>query len=112
MPERVASRRRRRRQGLSGKRFNPRWPPRQGDTVYSQADEEGVKSGILQGVRQGLMWVDYIMEDGRIVPEHDLVMCPNPGAWRDPFTVTEEERRRWMESIATRARAGVDLRKN
>jgi hypothetical protein len=111
MPEREASRRRRRRR-LSGKKPSPRWPPRQGDTVYFQTDEEGVKSGILKGVRQGLVWVDYIMEDGRIVPEHDVVMCPNPGAWRDPDTVTEEERRRWVESMASRVKSGPDLRKN
>jgi hypothetical protein len=52
------------------------------------------------------------MEDGRIVPEHDLVMCPNTGVWRDPDSVTEEERRRWLEGISARVASGQNLRKN
>jgi hypothetical protein len=56
-----------------------------------------------------LVWLDYLLEDGRIIAERRLVMCPEPTPWRDPATVTEEERKRSVESVRTKVEAGVDL---
>jgi excisionase family DNA binding protein len=44
--------------------------------------------------------------------EHRLVMCPEPTPWRDPATVTEEERKRCVESVRKKKEAGVDLRRD
>lgn len=91
--------------------FNTRWPPRRGDAVYFVTGE-GVQRGIFRERRQGLVWLDYIMADGRIIPEHWLLMCPMLTPWRDPATVTEEERKRSVERARTRGEAGADPRRD
>lgn len=56
-----------------------------------------------------MVWVDYILEDGRIIPEHKLVMCPESQAWRDPDTVSEAERKFWADRIRSRLKTGRNL---
>lgn len=38
-----------------------------------------------------------VLEDGRVIPEHDFITCPYPATWRDPATVTQEEIEAWRE---------------
>lgn len=86
-----------------------RWPPQRGEKIAFETDF-GVQIGILREIRQGLVWVDYIMEDDRIVPEDKLIMCPDPTPWRDPDAVIEEERKAWADRI--RAKLGADIRQD
>jgi hypothetical protein len=87
------------------------WPAPVGATVYFETSV-GIQTGALQEIRQGLVWVDYITEDDRIVPESKLIMWPNPTPWRDPDTVSEEERKEWADRIRARLNAGVNLQQD
>lgn len=107
----LVSRRIRRPRRRSATSFKHRWPPRKGEILYFETDS-GIQAGVFREVRQGLVWVDYLLEDGRIIAEHRLVMCPTPTPWRDPGTVTEEERKRSVECVRTRVEAGVDPRRD
>jgi hypothetical protein len=42
--------------------------------------------------QRGLVWCDYLLEDGRVMPEHRLLMCRQPMPWRDPDSVGDAER--------------------
>jgi len=87
------------------------WPPPIGSTIYFETPI-GVQRAVLKRIRRGLVWVDYITEDDRIVPECKLIMCPNPTPWRDPDTVSEEERQEWADRIRARLNAGVNLQQD
>jgi hypothetical protein len=69
-----------------------------------------MKEGILKEVRVGLVWRDFLLEDGRIVPEHKVIGCPESLVWRDPDTVSPEERRSWEKRLITVAESGIDPR--
>ncbi|HEX2598377.1 MAG TPA: hypothetical protein VHL05_06365 [Terriglobales bacterium] len=69
---------------------------------------DSLKEGILKEVRAGLVWRDFFLEDGRVVPEHKVVGCPESLSWRDPDTVSAEERRSWERRMVTMAEAGID----
>jgi hypothetical protein len=45
-----------------------------------------------------------------MVPEHKLIGCPNPPDWRDPDSVSPEERKAWEERLISMAEAGMDPR--
>jgi hypothetical protein len=83
------------------------WPPESGESVAFNT-QDGIKSGILSEVRWGLVWRDFILEDGRVIPEHRIVGCPRPPAWRDPKEVSEEERRACEEQLVAMSEAGLD----
>lgn len=102
--ERAAIRRRKRR--FRAARFNFRWPPRRGDTIYF-GTETGVQSGVFSHARAGLVWVDFILENGCIIPEHYCIMCPEPSPWRDPATVTEQEKQEWIQRMDAHFKAGI-----
>jgi hypothetical protein len=66
------------------------WPPKEGEIVYFETGS-GVQKGGFAKIHRGLLWVEYWLDDGRVIAEHDLVMCPRSTPWRDPATVSESE---------------------
>jgi len=56
----------------------------------------------------GLVWRDFLLEDGRVVPEHKVVGAPEPPVWRDPSTVSFEERKACERRLIAMAEAGID----
>ena len=83
------------------------WPPPRGQRLSFEVNDS-LKEGILKEVRAGLVWRDFFLEDGRVVPEHKVVGCPESLSWRDPDTVSAEERRSWERRMVTMAEAGID----
>ena len=83
------------------------WPPTRGQRLSFKVNDS-LKEGILKEVRAGLVWRDFFLEDGRVVPEHKVVGCPESLSWRDPDTVSAEERRSWERRMVTMAEAGID----
>ena len=85
------------------------WPPRQGEIV-TFSSSAGLKSGALKEVRWGLVWRDFILEDGRVIPEHRVSGCPESPTWRSPDEVSQDEREIWEERLVSMAEGGVDPR--
>jgi hypothetical protein len=83
------------------------WPPQRGQKITFRT-LGGVKEGVLQEVRWGLVWRDFFLEDGRVVPEHAVLGRPEPQVWRDPNSVSVEEREAWEEWLLATAEAGID----
>jgi hypothetical protein len=88
------------------------WPPRIGREIAFWNDL-GIQLGILREIRQGLACLMYIMADGRVAFEHELVMGPDVANWRDPDTVTEQELKVCVRRVqaAHNAHPEQDLRK-
>jgi hypothetical protein len=85
------------------------WPPREGEIVrFSTAT--GIKTGVLREVRWGLVWRDFILEDGRVIPEHKVAGCPESPTWRSADEVSQEERETWEERLVSMVESGVDPR--
>jgi hypothetical protein len=85
------------------------WPPALGEAISFHSGGT-LKSGVLQRVRWGLVWRDFILDDGRVIPEHKVVGCPEPPAWRIAEEVTAEERQACEHRLASMADAGLDPR--
>ena len=68
----------------------------------------GLKTGVLRDVRWGLVWRDFILEDGRVIPEHRVLGCPDPPAWRNAEEISQDERETWEERLVTMAEGGID----
>lgn len=85
------------------------WPPKQGQSVTFNSSD-GLKTGVLKEVRWGLVWRDFILEDGRVVPEHKVMGCPEPSLWRRVDEVSQEEREEWERRLVSMAEAGLDPR--
>src|SRR6201997_3864907 len=83
------------------------WPPEEGEVVTFKSST-GQKSGVLKEIRWGLVWRDFVLEDGRVIPEHQVSGCPDPPAWRNTNEVSEDEREAWEERLVTLAESGVD----
>jgi len=86
-----------------------RWPPEEGETVTFKS-VSGSKVGILREVRWGLVWRDFILEDGRVIPEHKIMGCPEPPVWRTADEVSPEEREAAEGRLVMMAEAGLDPR--
>ena len=85
------------------------WPPEEGQVVsFHSAD--GYRSGTLLEVRWGLVWRDFVLEDGRVIAEHRIEGCPQPPVWRNPDQVTAAEREASEERLVFMAEAGLDPR--
>ena len=67
-------------------------------------------SGIVKEVRWGLVWRDFILEDGRVIPEHKVLGRPEPPVWRKAEEVTQDEREEWERRLVSMAEAGLDPR--
>jgi hypothetical protein len=85
------------------------WPPAEGEIVFFNTSA-GPQCGVLQEVRWGLVWRDFVLDDGRVVPEHRVVGCPESPTWRGVDEVSQEEREAWEERLVTMAESGVDPR--
>jgi len=57
-----------------------------------------------------LVWRDFILEDGRVIPEHRVLGCPESPTWRTADEVSQEEREAWEERLVSMAEGGVDPR--
>jgi len=67
----------------------------------------GSETTVLKEVRWGLVWRDFILEDGRVIPEHRILGCPQP-LWRKITEVTDSEREECEERLLSMARSGMD----
>jgi hypothetical protein len=85
------------------------WPPDEGQAL-TFTSRSGLTTGILREVRWGLVWRDFILEDGRVIPEHKVVGCPEQPVWRRADEVTQDERESWERRLVTMAEAGLDPR--
>jgi hypothetical protein len=83
------------------------WPP-EGGQVVTFKSRDGLKSGVLKDVRWGLVWRDFILEDGRVIPEHKVLDCPEPPVWRNADEISQDEREAWEERLVSMAERGVD----
>jgi|GEM_PF-1286209 len=92
---------------LQGNETN--WPPEAGD-VISFKSSTGPETAILKEVRWGLVWRDFILEDGRVIPEHRISGCPQPQVWRKIDEVSDDEREEWEERLLAMAGARMDPR--
>jgi len=85
------------------------WPPEAGE-VISFKSPTGLETATLKEVHWGLVWRDYVLEDGRVIPEHRISGCPQPHEWRRIDEVTTEEREEREERLFSMASAGMDPR--
>jgi hypothetical protein len=68
----------------------------------------GIELAVLRRIRYGIMWIDYVLEDGRLIAENEMVMSIGP-TWRDPDSVSEEECQACVARIQAVYVAGNDL---
>jgi len=85
------------------------WPPERGQVITFESGD-GLKSGVLADIRWGLVWRDFILEDGRVIAEHRVVGSPLPPAWRSADEISQAEREAWEERLVFMAESGVDPR--
>jgi len=85
------------------------WPPEKGEIV-TFTSSTGLEKAILHEVRWGLVWRDFFLEDGRVIPEHRISGCPQPQAWRNIDEVTQTEREECEQRLLSMAGAGMDPR--
>src|ERR1700723_719337 len=85
------------------------WPPEEGQIV-SFRSLNGLSNGIVKEVRWGLVWRDFILDDGRVIPEHKILDHPEPPVWRRAEEVTQDERESWERRLVSMAEAGFDPR--
>lgn len=96
-------------------RTEANWPPAEGQIISFQSpigqSPTGFETMILKEVRWGLVWRDFILTDGRVIPEHRISGCPHPQVWRKIDEVTDREREECEERLFSMAGAGMDPRK-
>ena len=85
------------------------WPPETDEIVTFQS-ADGLRTGIVKEVRWGLVWRDFILEDGRVIPEHKVLNHPEPPVWRNAEEVTQAEREAGEIRLVSMAEAGLDPR--
>ncbi|MGE5054108.1 MAG: hypothetical protein ACM3WP_08060 [Acidobacteriota bacterium] len=85
------------------------WPPETDEIVTFQS-ADGLRTGIVKEVRWGLVWRDFILEDGRVIPEHKILNHPEPPVWRNAEEVTQAEREACEIRLVSMAEAGLDPR--
>ncbi|MGA3091879.1 MAG: hypothetical protein ABSD75_25000 [Terriglobales bacterium] len=85
------------------------WTPVEGEAI-SFKSSTGHETAVLREVQWGLVWRDFILEDGRVIPEHRISGCPQPPLWRKIDEVTDDEREQCEERLLSMASAGMDPR--
>lgn len=85
------------------------WPPEAGEVISFQSST-GPETATLKEVRWGLVWRDFILEDGRVIPEQKVSGCPQPQIWRKIDEVSDFEREESEERLLSMAVAGMDPR--
>src|SRR5438552_18440492 len=88
-------------------RTEANWPPDEGQMVTFESST-GPETTVLREVRWGLVWRDFILEDGRVIPEHRVLGCPEPPTWRSADEISQAEREEWEERLVSMAEGGVD----
>ncbi len=83
------------------------WPPQEGQIITFKS-LSGMETGILEEVRWGLLWRDFILEDGRVIPEHRILGCPKTPVWRKADEVSQDEREEAEARLGSMAEAGLD----
>lgn len=83
------------------------WPPAAGEIVKFETNS-GIQSGILKEVRWGLLWRDFILDDGRVVAEQKAIGAPESPVWREPTDISKEEQQAWEEQLVVMANSGLD----
>jgi hypothetical protein len=91
-------------------RAEANWPPEEGQ-IISFKSSTGSETTVLKEVRWGLVWRDFILADGRVIPEHRISGCPQPQARRKINEVTDKEREECEERLFSMAGSGMDPRK-
>ena len=91
-------------------RSEANWPPEEGELV-SFKTSTGSETAILKEVHWGLVWRDFILEDGRVIPEHRISGCPQRRVWRKIDEVADNEREECEERLLSMAGCGMDPRK-
>jgi hypothetical protein len=94
---------------LQAKNFEMSWPPEVGERILFNSDD-GMKSGYVRQLRWGLVWRDFVLDDGRVVPEHKVVGCPSPPTWRNAQEVSQEEREAAEDRLVSMSQSGLDPR--
>jgi hypothetical protein len=90
-------------------RAGENWPPEAGQPVSFKSGD-GWNTGVLREVRWGLVWRDFILDDGRVISEIRISGCPQPPVWRAASEVTQAERETAEERLASMAESGLDPR--
>jgi hypothetical protein len=85
------------------------WPPEEGQVITFNSTDS-LRSGVLKDVRWGLVWRDFILADGRVIPEHRVLGCPERPVWRNADEVSQDEREVWEERLVSMAAGGLDPR--
>ena len=85
------------------------WPPNERQIITFRS-VSGLTKGIVKEVRWGLVWRDFILDDGRVIPEHKVLDHPEPPLWRKPEEVTQDEREAWERRLVSMAEEGLDPR--
>ena len=88
-------------------RTEANWPPEEGQ-IISFRSSGGSETTVLREVRWGLVWRDFILEDGRVIPEHRISGCPHPQVWRKIDEVPDTEREDCEERLLSMAGSGMD----
>jgi hypothetical protein len=94
---------------IQAKNVGANWPPEVGERILFNSDE-GVKGGYVRQVKWGLVWRDFVLDDGRVIPEHKLVGCPAPPTWRNAQEVSQEEREAAEDRLVSMSQSGLDPR--
>lgn len=85
------------------------WPPEEGQIITFNS-VNGLTKGIVKDVKWGLVWRDFILDDGRVIPEHKVLDHPEPPVWRKPEEVAPGEREAWERRLVSMAEEGLDPR--
>ncbi len=83
------------------------WPPAAGELV-SFTTSSGLEHGVLKDVRWGLVWRDFVLEDGRVIAEQRIAGAPLSPVWREPTGVSQEEQQAWEEQLIIMSQSGRD----
>src|SRR5437899_10850390 len=86
---------------------HPKWPLEE-TQIISFTSRDGSATGVVKEVRWGLVWRDFILEDGRVIPEHKILGCPEQPVWRKADEVSQDEREAGEGRLVSMAAAGVD----
>ena len=83
------------------------WPAQKAQIITFKS-VNGLGTGVVKEVRWGLVWRDFVLEDGRVIPEHKILDHPEPPVWRKAEEVTQDEREAWEWRLVSMAEAGLD----
>jgi hypothetical protein len=86
-----------------------KWPSEEAQ-IIAFTSRGGSATGAVKEVRWGLVWRDFILEDGRVIPEHRIVGEHESPAWRKPQDISQAEREAWERRLVFMAEAGLDPR--